>query len=75
MLSANLKEILLENDPVFIIDSINELCEFPNYSWIKDVIDHAPLSIVSVEKQGRFLADLKRRENIAREKLLHIYKG
>ena len=75
MLSANLKEILSENDPVFIIDSINELCEFPSYSWIKDVIDHAPLSIVSVDKQGRILAELKRREKIAREKLLHIYKG
>ncbi len=75
MLSANLKEILLENDPVFIIDSINELCEFPSYSWIKDVIDHAPLSVVSAEKQCRILAELKRREKIAREKLLHIYKG
>ena len=75
MLSAKLKEILSNDDPVFIIDSINELCEFPNYSWIKDVIDHAPLSIVSVEKQGRILAELKRREKINREKLLHIYKG
>lgn len=75
MLSNNIKQILSENDPVFIIDSINELCEFPGHSWIKDVIDHAPLSIVSVEKQGRIIAELNRREKIAREKLLHIYKA
>ncbi len=74
MLSANLKEILLENDPVFIIDSINELCKFPSYSWIKDIVDHAPLSIVSVEKQGRIIAELKRREKIAREKMLFAYR-
>ena len=74
MLSDNMKEILSNNDHVFIIDSINELCEFPSYSWIKDVVDHAPLSIVSVEKQGRILAELKRREKIAREKMLFGWK-
>ncbi len=74
MLSANLKEILSDDDPVFIIDSINELCEFPSYSWIKDIVDHAPLSIVSIEKQRRIIAELKRREKIAREKMLFAYR-
>lgn len=74
MLSANLKEILLENDPVFIIDSINELCEFPSYSWIKDVIDHAPISLVSDEKHSAILAELRKREKVAREKLLFAYR-
>ncbi len=74
MLSNNMKQILASEDPVFIIDSINELCKFPSHSWIKDVIDHAPLSIVSVEKQGRIIAELKRREKIAREKALFAYR-
>ena len=70
-----MKQILSSEDVVFIIDSINELCEYPSHSWIKDVIDHAPRSLVTDEKQGRIIAELNRREKIAREKLLHIYKG
>ena len=74
MLSANMKEILSNDDAVFIIDSIDELCEFPSHSWIKDVVDHAPLSLVSNEKRGLIVAELNRREKVARDKLLHIYK-
>ena len=56
------------------IDAINEICEYPNCSWIKSMLNDIPISIVSEEKMLLLLEEINIRERKAFDKTLHIYK-
>ena len=56
------------------IEAINEICEYPNYSWIRSMLNDIPISIVDDQKMLLLLGEIKLRERIAFDKTLHIYK-
>ena len=75
MISQQLKNALTEfNSAKDTIDAINELCEYPRYSWIRSMLNDIPISIVSEEKMLLLLEEIKNRERRAIDKLLHNYK-
>ena len=76
MISKQLKTALTDYPSAKdTIDAINEICEHPNYSWIRSMLNDIPISIVSEEKMLLLLEEIKNRERRAIDKLLHNYKN
>lgn len=75
MISEQLKTALIEFDSAKdTIDNIDEIFEYPSYSWLKSVLNAVPVTVISDAKMNDLLDEIKRRERIAVDNLLFAYR-
>ena len=75
MISEQLKTALVEFESAKdTIDNVNEIFEYPNYNWLKSVLNDVPIEVVSIAKMNDLLDEIKRRERIAIDNLLFAYR-
>lgn len=48
-----------------VLDAINEIFEYPRYSWVKACLNDVPIRDYSVEKMSDLLDEINRRERAA----------
>lgn len=75
LISKNLHHILTSYpNAESTIDAINELCEYPRYSWVRSMLNDVPLSLVGERKMVELLAEIKKREDATRLKFWFIHE-
>lgn len=47
------------------LDAINEVMEYPRYSWVKSVLNDVPVKVFPVKQMGELLDEINKRERKA----------